>query len=98
MASEPSRSMPPLISASSASRTATGTAATKSITIASSRFAIRSAAYRCRWVAPGEIVVTTLTQGWPLIRFGTGDVAYATAMHADGTVQRISMLQGRVGQ
>ena len=47
---------------------------------------------------PGEIVVTTLTQGWPLIRFGTGDVAYATAMHADGTVQRISMLQGRVGQ
>ena len=47
---------------------------------------------------PGEIVVTTLTQGWPLIRFGTGDVAYATAMHADGTVRRISMLQGRVGQ
>jgi phenylacetate-CoA ligase len=47
---------------------------------------------------PGEIVVTTLTPGWPLIRFGTGDVAYATAMHDNGTVQRIGMLQGRVGQ
>jgi phenylacetate-CoA ligase len=47
---------------------------------------------------PGEIVVTTLTPGWPLIRFGTGDVAAATATNADGTVQRIGMLQGRVGQ
>lgn len=47
---------------------------------------------------PGEIVVTTLKRGWPLIRFGTGDVAFATALHDDGTVQRISMLQGRVGQ
>ena len=47
---------------------------------------------------PGEIVVTTLTPGWPLIRFGTGDVAVATAMNADGTVRRIGMLQGRVGQ
>lgn len=47
---------------------------------------------------PGEIVVTTLTPGWPLIRFGTGDVAMARALHPDGTVQRISMLQGRVGQ
>lgn len=47
---------------------------------------------------PGEIVVTTLNAGWPLIRFGTGDVAIARALHADGTVSRISMLQGRVGQ
>jgi phenylacetate-CoA ligase len=46
---------------------------------------------------PGEIVVSTLTPGWPLIRFGTGDVA-ATATNADGTVRRIGMLQGRVGQ
>jgi phenylacetate-CoA ligase len=47
---------------------------------------------------PGEIVVTTLNAGWPLIRFGTGDVAIARALNADGTVSRISMLQGRVGQ
>lgn len=47
---------------------------------------------------PGEIVVTTLNTGWPLIRFGTGDVAIARCLHADGTVARISMLQGRVGQ
>jgi phenylacetate-CoA ligase len=46
----------------------------------------------------GEIVVTTLTQGWPLIRFGTGDAAFATELAADGTVRRIGMLQGRVGQ
>ncbi|MCC5858959.1 MAG: hypothetical protein JJT90_12440 [Ectothiorhodospiraceae bacterium] len=48
--------------------------------------------------SPGEIVVTTLAPGWPLIRFGTGDVAAATAVHADGTAARIGMLQGRVGQ
>ncbi len=47
---------------------------------------------------PGEIVVTTLAPGWPLIRFGTGDVAAATVLHADGTAARIGMLQGRVGQ
>lgn len=47
---------------------------------------------------PGELVVTTLKAGWPLIRFGTGDVAFATACHADGTVRRIGMLQGRAGQ
>ncbi len=47
---------------------------------------------------PGEIVVTTLRPGWPLIRFGTGDVAFATAMTDEGTAHRISMLQGRVGQ
>ncbi|MBP7065716.1 hypothetical protein [Ferrovibrio sp.] len=47
---------------------------------------------------PGEIVVTTLRPGWPLIRFGTGDVAIARALHGDGSVAQISMLQGRVGQ
>ncbi len=47
---------------------------------------------------PGEIVVTTLRPGWPLIRFGTGDVAFATAQTEEGTAHRISMLQGRVGQ
>jgi phenylacetate-CoA ligase len=47
---------------------------------------------------PGEIVVTTLNPGWPLIRFGTGDVAAATALRPDGTVRSIGMLQGRVGQ
>lgn len=46
----------------------------------------------------GEIVVTTLTPGWPLIRFGTGDVAYATSLTEEGTARRISMLRGRVGQ
>lgn len=46
----------------------------------------------------GEIVVTTLNASWPLIRFGTGDVAFATATNADGTVRRIGLLQGRVGQ
>lgn len=47
---------------------------------------------------PGEIVVTTLRPGWPLIRLGTGDVAIARALHSDGSVAHISMLQGRVGQ
>lgn len=47
---------------------------------------------------PGEIIVTTLSKGWPLIRFGTGDVAAATALNEDGTAARIGMLQGRVGQ
>jgi phenylacetate-CoA ligase len=47
---------------------------------------------------PGQIVVTTLASGWPLIRFGTGDVACALATDDDGCVSRISLLQGRVGQ
>lgn len=46
----------------------------------------------------GEIVVTTLRPGWPLIRFGTGDVTFATALTEEGTVHRVGMLQGRVGQ
>ena len=47
---------------------------------------------------PGEIVVTTLSRGWPLLRLGTGDVAAALALSDDGLVARIGMLQGRVGQ
>ncbi|WP_257503446.1 phenylacetate--CoA ligase family protein [Alcaligenes aquatilis] len=47
---------------------------------------------------PGEIVVTTLSEGWPLIRFGTGDIAIGLAETADGCVESISPLMGRVGQ
>lgn len=47
---------------------------------------------------PGQIVVTTLSPGWPLIRFGTGDVACALETCSDGFVTRIGPLQGRVGQ
>lgn len=47
---------------------------------------------------PGQIVVTTLDRGWPLVRFGTGDVAQALAYSPDGLVARIGPLQGRVGQ
>lgn len=45
----------------------------------------------------GEIVVTTLARGWPMIRFGTGDVAHAKALSDDGGVLQISSLEGRVG-
>ena len=34
---------------------------------------------------------------WPMIRFGTGDSAFALESNADGSVSRISALQGRVG-
>lgn len=45
----------------------------------------------------GEIVVTTLEQTWPLIRFGTGDAAAALLLASDGGVSRLAPLQGRVG-
>ncbi len=48
--------------------------------------------------AAGEIVVTTLARGWPMIRFGTGDVSTALETSADGGAVRIAALQGRVGQ
>lgn len=48
--------------------------------------------------AAGEIVVTTLSRGWPMIRFGTGDVSTALKIGADGGVAQITPLQGRVGQ
>lgn len=47
----------------------------------------------------GEIVVTTLDAGaWPMIRFGTGDSAFALEQASDGSVTRLSGLQGRVGE
>jgi phenylacetate-CoA ligase len=46
---------------------------------------------------PGEVVVTTLARGWPMIRFGTGDVSSAIEMFPDGGASRITPLQGRVG-
>ena len=46
---------------------------------------------------PGEVVVTARDDIWPMIRFGTGDSAFALESNADGTVSRISALQGRVG-
>src|SRR3546814_12210267 len=46
----------------------------------------------------GEIVVTTLSRGWPMIRFGTGDVSIALEVGGDGGVRQIVPLQGRVGQ
>jgi phenylacetate-coenzyme A ligase PaaK-like adenylate-forming protein len=46
---------------------------------------------------PGEIVVTTLARGWPMIRFGTGDVSSVIENFPDGGASRIAPLQGRVG-
>lgn len=45
----------------------------------------------------GEIVVTTLSPGWPLIRFGTGDLGRAMELAPDGGVERLAPLEGRVG-
>ncbi|MBC7164015.1 MAG: phenylacetate--CoA ligase family protein [Roseovarius sp.] len=46
---------------------------------------------------PGEVVVTARDATWPMIRFGTGDSAFALESNADGSVRRLSALQGRVG-
>lgn len=46
----------------------------------------------------GEVVVTKLSRGWPLIRFGTGDASYALETTEDGIATRLALLQGRVGQ
>jgi len=46
---------------------------------------------------PGEVVVTARDATWPMIRFGTGDSALALESNEDGSVSRISALQGRVG-
>ncbi|MGE3367072.1 MAG: phenylacetate--CoA ligase family protein [Rhizobiaceae bacterium] len=46
---------------------------------------------------PGEVVVTSRQAEWPMIRFGTGDSAFALESNDDGSVRRISALQGRVG-
>jgi phenylacetate-CoA ligase len=45
----------------------------------------------------GEIVVTTLTPGWPMIRFGTGDLGRAVSIAADGGVDWLAPIEGRVG-
>ena len=45
----------------------------------------------------GEIVVTARAADWPMIRFGTGDSAYALETESDGRVTRLSAIQGRVG-
>lgn len=47
--------------------------------------------------APGQVVVTTLARGWPMIRFGTGDLARALDLGPDGFVARMSGIEGRVG-
>ena len=46
---------------------------------------------------PGEVVVTARDATWSMIRFGTGDSAFALENNADGSVRRLSTLQGRVG-
>lgn len=46
---------------------------------------------------PGEVVVTARDASWPMIRFGTGDSAFALESNEDGSVGRLSALQGRVG-
>ena len=46
---------------------------------------------------PGEVVVTARDATWPMIRFGTGDSAFALESNEDGSVSRVSALQGRVG-
>ncbi len=45
----------------------------------------------------GEIVVTTLVSGWPMIRFGTGDLGRAISLAPDGGVDWLAPLEGRVG-
>lgn len=46
---------------------------------------------------PGQIVVSTLAPGWPMIRFGTGDLAEAAETGPDGFVTRMGPVLGRVG-
>jgi phenylacetate-CoA ligase len=45
----------------------------------------------------GEIVVTTLTPGWPMIRFGTGDLGRAISLAPDGGVDWLGSIEGRIG-
>jgi len=45
----------------------------------------------------GEIVVTSLTPGWGLVRLGTGDLTHATQADADGYLTRLAPLRGRMG-
>jgi len=45
----------------------------------------------------GQVVVSTLARGWPMIRFGTGDLAAALETGPDGFVTRLGPISGRVG-
>lgn len=45
----------------------------------------------------GEVVVTSLSPGWAMVRLGTGDLTHATEVDANGFAKRIAPLQGRVG-
>lgn len=45
----------------------------------------------------GQIVVSTLARGWPMIRFGTGDLALALEIGPDGFVHRLGPIEGRMG-
>lgn len=45
----------------------------------------------------GEVVVSTLARGWPMLRLGTGDLARALALGEDGFVARMGPVEGRCG-
>lgn len=45
----------------------------------------------------GQVVVSTLARGWPMIRFGTGDLAAALETGEDGFVTLLGPVSGRVG-
>lgn len=48
---------------------------------------------------PGEIVVTVLSRGYPLVRLGTGDISRALETSpCGGSVLRLAPLTGRIGQ
>ncbi len=46
---------------------------------------------------PGQVVISTLAPGWPMIRFGTGDLAQAEALDDHGFTTRMGPVLGRVG-
>ncbi|MGD9864802.1 MAG: phenylacetate--CoA ligase family protein, partial [Pseudodonghicola sp.] len=45
----------------------------------------------------GQVVVSTLARGWPMIRFGTGDLSRVLEPGPDGFARRIGAIEGRVG-
>lgn len=45
----------------------------------------------------GQVVVSTLARGWPMIRFGTGDLAAALESDAQGFALRLGPIVGRSG-
>jgi phenylacetate-CoA ligase len=46
----------------------------------------------------GEIIVTTFNKGYPLVRFGTGDIGALAAEPAAGCTQQLLGLFGRTGE